>query len=63
MFPGISGGVSDGIRPATDEEENLQEVDDWEEGGVQSGEEEVRAPADFLNKDRGDHDDEKVPEL
>ena len=41
------------------------EVDDGEENGVQDGEEEVRTPAalaQVVDQDRGNHDDEEVPE-
>lgn len=38
----------------------VEEVDDGNERAVHAGEEEVSSPADLVNHDRGNHDDEEV---
>ena len=38
----------------------IEEIDEWDETGVDSSKEEIRAPADVGHHDRGDHYDEEV---
>ena len=40
----------------------VPEVDDWQEGGVEEGEEEVGAPVDVVDEDGRDHHDQEVEE-
>jgi hypothetical protein len=51
-----------GIKRVTNTSLRVHKEDNREEKGVENGEEEVSTPADAVNQNRSDHNDEKVPQ-